>query len=254
MEQTIDLKALFLALLRRWKEILAGSVVGIIIAYVLSTQFMEPMYSSNFSFYINTGEQVSASSAATAVYQEQLASQSVVPDLIKVMQQGDLMKQVAELLNTKYASDLNTKYGVDGIISEGLVAGSVSFSSVQDSRIISVLVTTVDADLSKNICVALEEAIPPMLSKLARVDAETFGIIKANTNPVSPNVPKNMFLGAFFGFFIIAFIVFLFFFFDTRISDSSTFEAKFGVSVLGKIPDFHKLKAGKEYRYYGKNK
>lgn len=253
MEQTIDLKALFFTLLRRWKEILAGTLIGLICAFVFSTNFMEPMYSSNFSFYINTGDQISSSSAATAVYQEQLASQSVVPDLIKAMQQSDLMTQVADLLNTKYASDLNTEYGVDGLITEGLVAGSVYFSSLQDSRIIDVSVTTIDPELSKNICVALEEAIPPMLSKLARVDAQTFGIIRANPVPVSPNVPKNMFLGAFFGFFIVAFIVFLFFFFDTRITGSTAFEAKFGVSVLGKIPDLNKLKAGKEYKYYGKN-
>ena len=120
-----------------------------------------------------------------------------------------------------------------------MVRGALRISNTEDTQIIEIGAVTNDPGLSKRIVdetiSVFTETVKEMLdiSNIIIVDKA-----EINTGPVSPNLKKNMLLGAIAGVAISLGYILLAYLLDSKIKNSETAEQVLGLPVLGIIPYF----------------
>ena len=218
-EVQIDLSELFKLIKKHLKLIIIFMLVGIIIAGSYTTFMIEKKYSSQGTILLKA--QVVD---GTTVDSSQLNSnKSMIANYIKLLQGNNIQDKIAKNLD----------------ISTGLVRGALRISNTEDTQIIEIGAVTNDPGLSKRIVdetiSVFTETVKEMLdiSNIIIVDKA-----EINTGPVSPNLKKNMLLGAIAGVAISLGYILLAYLLDSKIKNSETAEQVLGLPVLGIIPYF----------------
>ena len=121
------------------------------------------------------------------------------------------------------------------------------------SEIITVQVTTADPRMSKNYAECIISVAQEQVSSI--VDGSSMRVIDEPYLPGvinSPDYKKNTILGALIGAVLVVMIVVLRELLDNRVRDEETLEERFGVAILGSIPNYDAAgRASKSYGTYG---
>lgn len=221
-EIDIDLGKIFFMMKKRVVYIILATIVCAIVSGCVTEFFITPKYTTSCSMYVvNSADLISSSSSINQ--NELAASQELAKTYIFVLTSDSLLEQVIEKL------ELNT--------TPARLRSMISCSQVDEIQIVRVTVTSTDPVLSANIANAIAEVAPTeAVEKIKAGGVSVIDYAKVPSAPSSPNLKKNVVIGAAFGF-LVSFIGFFGYeLFDTTITSEKDIEREFDVPLLGSIP------------------
>ena len=181
-EVQIDLSELFKLIRKHLKSIVIFMLIGAILVGAYTAFMVDKKYSSQGAILLK------AEVIDGAIDNNQLNSnESMVANYIELLQGNNIQDKVAKNLD----------------ISSGLVSSALQVSNTEDTQIIEISATTTDPGLSKRI---VDETINVFTETVKEIlDVSNIIMVdnaEINTAPVSPNIQKNMVLGAVAGIVI----------------------------------------------------
>jgi len=221
-EIDIDLGKIFFMMKKRVVYIILATIVCAIISGCVTEFFITPKYTTSCSMYVVSSADLISSNSS--INQNELAaSQELAKTYIFVLTSDSLLEKVIEKLGLE-----TTPAGLRSLI---------SCSQVDEIQIIRVTVTSTDPVLSANIANAIAEVAPTeLVNKIKAGGVEIIDYAKVPSVPSSPNLKKNIVIGAALGF-LVSFVGFFGYeLFDTTITSEKDIEREFDVPLLGSIP------------------
>ncbi|MCD8147382.1 MAG: Wzz/FepE/Etk N-terminal domain-containing protein [Clostridiales bacterium] len=225
-----------LALLRAcWKQawlIILVALLGGSLAYAGTKYFITPTYRTYFSAYINNS--IETGTSTTVSTSDLSASQSLADTAAGVIKSATVLEAAAEQAGT------GEEYNA-----------SVSTSVDSGSGIITVYVITTDPQMCASYASAIAEVAAVETSRIA--EGSSMQIIdqpKVPTSIYSPSYTRNTMMGLLLGAMLVCAIVVLQELLNDRIQDQAELEARYGISVLGAIPDWSSMGKNQNYSYY----
>ena len=206
-EVQIDLSELFKLIRKHLKSIVIFMLIGAILVGAYTAFMVDKKYSSQGTILLK------AEVIDGAIDNNQLNSnESMVANYIELLQGNNIQDKVAKNLD----------------ISSGLVSNALQVSNTEDTQIIEISATTTDPGL-------FTETVKEILdvSNIIMVDNA-----EINTAPVSPNIQKNMVLGAVAGIVISLGYILLTYLLDSKIKNADVAEQVLNLPVLGIVPYF----------------
>ena len=214
-EVQIDLSELFKLIRKHLKSIVIFMLIGAILVGAYTAFMVDKKYSSQGTILLK------AEVIDGAIDNNQLNSnESMVANYIELLQGNNIQDKVAKNLD----------------ISSGLVSSALQVSNTEDTQIIA---TTTDPGLSKRI---VDETINVFTETVKEIlDVSNIIMVdnaEINTAPVSPNIQKNMVLGAVAGIVISLGYILLTYLLDSKIKNADVAEQVLNLPVLGMVPYF----------------
>jgi len=242
-EIEIDLLELFNVVWNSKWAIIFTALVGALIAFALTALFISPTYKSGFTAYVNN--HASTEDVQTLNSGDTNASQSLAQTYATIMESRPLIESAAR------NSGLLEKYEYEQI--EECVSTSIQTST----QLVDLTVSMKDPSEALQLAQQLADAAPNYIKNI--VEGSSMKIVSSPVMPTtqsSPSMKKNVLIGFLIGGFIAAAIAIIRFFVDDRIRYESELEDKFGIPVIGTIPNFTEGSGtGSNYAYaYGNNK
>ena len=217
-EVQIDLSELFKLIRKHLKSIVIFMLIGAILVGSYTAFMVDKKYSSQGTILLK------AEVIDGAIDNNQLNSnESMVANYIELLQGNNIQDKVAKNLD----------------ISSGLVSNALQVSNTEDTQIIEISATTTDPGLSKRI---VDETINVFTETVKEIlDVSNIIMVdnaEINTAPVSPNIQKNMVLGAVAGIVISLGYILLTYLLDSKIKNADVAEQVLNLPVLGIVPYF----------------
>lgn len=229
----IDLTRLAWALWHRaWLLLLAAVLFGCG-AYIGTKKLITPTYRSSFTAYVNNRPDT----ANTALSSSDIdAARSLVSTYRTILVSEPLLEDAAK------------KAGLTMSFSE--LSRMVSTEIVNSTEVIQVNVTMEDPKEAKAFAKALAKQAPAYIKKI--VEGSSMQIVSEPKLPSSiyePNYLKNTGMGAAFGIILSAAWLIFKDISDNRVKEQNELEERYGIPVIGTIPDLEKAGRKSGYGY-----
>ena len=224
MKKQIDLTALFNLYKQHIVWMLIVSILTGVGGYIYSKMFVDPLYTSTAKMYIIAQYDEEGRTSSTIL----TSSRRLLDTYKAILLQGDdFLRELGESLPMKMTTSQ--------------LRNCISLSSVQDTEIMQISVTTIDKNLSYEICKKFSDAAPGVLRNVA--EAGHVKLFSQPTKPLSRSYPDNVgfaITGLAAGFAIYCIGLFLFYVFDNSIKSADDVKDRLGMPVLGEVPSFDK--------------
>ena len=222
-----------------WLIVLVAILFGSA-AFVATKKFVTPTYRTGFTAYVNNRNK-SDETSTTVSSSDLSASRYLVQTYGEILKSRTVLASASEKVGNYY--------------SYGQLAGMISVATVDNTEIISVYVEMTDPQQALELAQAIAEVAPQKVATI--VEGSSMQIIDAPTYPggiYSKKKKKNAILGAIIGGMLVAVVVALKELLDDRVKDVNELEKRYGVTIIGTIPDL--VSASKiNYKYgYGNRK
>ncbi len=219
-DDSIDLIALIMAILRHWKSIFAVTLLAAVGTFMFSRYLITPMYASESILYV-----LSKTTSITSLADIQMGA-SLTKDYQEVVLGRPVLDQViADLLLDEDYKALHEKVKVD---------------NPANTRLLYIRVTDADPERAKAIADDIAEVSAKFISE--KMDQDPPSIIQygySDNEKVSPSLLKNTIIGAFAGGFLSSAIVAVFYFLNNTIDTPEDVESKLGLKLIAQIPLEH---------------
>jgi capsular polysaccharide biosynthesis protein len=214
---TIDLLDLAKVIWQKIWIVLIGLVVGIVLAFTVTKVLMTPQYQATSVIYL-----FSKTTSITSLADLQVGSQ-LTADFQIIATTRDVVEDVIETLN------LDSSY-------EQLVS-QISVTNPTSSHMLQVTVTDPNAERAAKICNALSDKLRDQIADIINTDKPSM-VQRAvvPTRPSSPNLKKNVGIGALLGVVLAAAFIVLRYVLDDTIKTREDVEKYLGVDVLAAFP------------------
>ena len=216
-DDTIDLVALIMAILRHWKGICAIAILTAVSVFLFSRYMITPMYSSMARLYV-----LSKTTSITSLADIQMGT-NLTNDYLLVASCRPVLDQV--IADLELEENYRTLYQ------------KVKVSNPSNTRYLDITVTDADPNRAKAIADDIAEVSARFISE--KMDQDPPSIIQygySDNDKVSPNVTKNTVIGGFAGGFASALFVVLFYFLNNTIDTAEDVENKLGLRLIAQIP------------------
>lgn len=217
-EIEIDLREIFLLILKHLPMVLAATVAGGLLAGLVSVYALTPMYTSTAKMYILTNSDAMVSLADLQV------GSSLANDYEELIKSRPVVEEVAENLN------LDTSYGE--------LLEQVSITNPDNTRIIQIQIHYPDPVAAKEIANEFVSVSQMQISQIMKIDEPTVveEAVEARSQS-SPNNKKNILVGAVLGLLLsIGFLVIRNILDDT-VKNADDVEKFLGLNTLASVPD-----------------
>ena len=237
-DDTIDLLPLFRALLKKWRLILLVACLFAIFAFLGAKLLITPTYQSYFSVYVNNS---SAGEDHTTINSSDVtANKSIASTYTKIIVSRSVLKEACRRADLSYSYKELRK----------IVEADVE----DDTEIITVTVTTTDPQTAKDLADAVYDTSSDVVSSV--VDGSSMRAYDLPEFPeeiYSPRYIRTAIIAFALGVILSCAAVILYTLLDTRIKSQESLEGRFGLVVLGSVPNFQDAyKTGDNYGYtYG---
>ncbi len=200
--------------------VVAVSLVSMVVAWVYSTYYVTPIYSTSISVGVFANERSTASSVTTG---ELTADASIANTYQVLITSQPVMNAVSESLGGKVSPDI--------------IRGMITASVQKNTQIINVVIRGANPQLIAEIGNALSDAAPTVLNALAR-GGEMVAVDRAKvpTKPSYPDVVSNTTVGFVLGLLLSCSVVILIALLDTTVWREEDLERTFNIPILGSIP------------------
>lgn len=217
-EVEIDLKEIMFLLLDRLIVILLVGVLAAGLAFLGTKFLITPKYQSTTSIYImnqNDESKVNASDYTTSNF--------MTKDYEELITCPPVMEQVI--------ADLDLDFSV------GELENMITIENKQDTRILYITVTDTDPARARQIADAVRATSAVKIKDIMKIeDVNTISSANLSSAPVSPNVFKNMIIGAALGIIIAIAVIVIMHITDDTIKSPDEIEKYLGISTLATIP------------------
>ena len=215
----VNVGELIFVLLRRWWVILLCGIVAAT-AFLIGTKVLiTPKYQSVTKIFVLsqqdvnylTSTDIQLSSYLTKDYAELIKSRTVAQEVIKRL-------------------DLN--------MSPDTLMSQVSVQTKSDTRIVTIIVLNEDPELAQELANVIREVSAKQIVDVMGVEAVNM-VDEANlpVSPSSPNVSKNMLMGAAWGFLLAIAVILIRYLLNDTIKNDEDVERYLNLNVLASIPN-----------------
>lgn len=218
-QDEIDLAALFASYLARWYLLLAGFLVGTLIAGCVTYFFIKPTYTATSKLYM-----VSSSSDSIVNLSDLNIGTSLSNDYKELMKVRPILEEIAEEEKLPYSYER--------------LAGMVSISTIPNTRILVISVNSGSPKEAQVIANALaDKAVEqiPVLMDTARPNIAERAIEPKSKS--SPSMKRNVLLGGLIGLLIVLAILTILFLMDDTVTSSEDVEKVLGIMPMTVIPE-----------------
>lgn len=216
-EVEIDLLEIFFLIKKRiWIILAAGLILGGATG-IFTHYCIEPTYSSTAKLYILT-----SSTSITSLADIQVGT-SLTKDYIQLVQSRPVVEEVISNLK------LNRTY--EDVLEQ------MSFSNPTDTRILVITAEDVDPTLAKDMVDEFVKVAKVNIASIMKTEEPSIvelGYIA--DKPVSPNLIKNVIIGALVGMFAAVAVILVLYLIDDTVKSSDDIEKYLGLNTLTAIP------------------
>lgn len=189
--------------------------------YTFSRLTYVPQYKSSGTIYIDTQNQTQSNDVNAVALQN---ASKILPTYIEVLKSTPFIETIS--------ADTNDKY------TDAEILKMISFEAVEGTNLISLEVKSSDAHDSYIIAKSILKNAP---SRIAQVfEGGAMKVIDYPVEAASAEADssfKKGIIGFFLGMALAMLIIFLINLFDTRVKSSEELTAKYGLPILGEIPN-----------------
>lgn len=215
-EVTIDLMELFSALWAKKTIIILSAVFMALVAFVGTKMFVTPKYTSVTKLFVMTKND---DTSASATYTDLKTGSMLTKDYMELVKS----RPVLEKTISKLKLDVTPEE----------LAEMITTETPTDTRIMSISVTDDDPKEAKQIADTLRKAVSVQITEIMSADSvNTVEEGNLPTSPSSPNVKKNMMLGALLGLVISMGLIVLISILDDTVKTPDDVEKYLGLNVL----------------------
>lgn len=215
-------------LLKKLWLIILITIVFALGSYFYTKTFISPTYMSTASLYVTNG--VKAASDETADLNDLNASEKLVASYIVVLQSDNIAQQISEKTQLGYSA--------------GAIKSMIKMSSVNETQVLQVQVTSKSRKDAQTIANAMLEVAPSALKQVAKVgEVETLDTA-SEARQVSPSLVKNTMIGFLLGLVLSIVIILIQAMLDRTIKGEEDFKEHYDIAVLGSVPDFRENDKG----------
>ena len=241
-EIEINLFDILLLLKDNFGKILGLALVGAIVALAATMFLIKPTYRSYFTAFINNKSANAQSAEGTDKLNgaDLSTSQDLTYTYTTILKSAPLIDKALE------------RAGLSDVYSAGAVLGNTTTSIDSNTQIINLYVTLPSSEDAYRISKALVEVSPDYIADI--VEGSSMKIITSPvlaTNQYTPDTRKNTAIGFFVGAVIMCLLVMVNHFRDTRIRNEQELENKFGLQIIGLIPNAQSGATNGYYYYRG---
>ena len=229
-EMEIDLLSLFFYLIQKWKILLLGAIIGGILAEGM-TLLKTPMYQSTSTLYM-----LSKTTSITSMADLQLGSE-LSSDFTIIASSKPVVDAAVESLK----EDKNIT------LTRGQIQNMLSVANKEDTRMLSITVTSDDPELSYEVADAVTTAAVAQMAAITQTDPPTIDEHPEVASDAMDNgMRKNLAVGILAGLVLVAAIYVILYMMNDRIQTEEDIQTYLDATVLGVIP------VDKELAYYSK--
>lgn len=228
-EITIDLAEMLFVLWSKIHIILLSGILMALVAFVGTKLFITPMYTSVTKVYVLSKQD----NNANVTYNDLQTGTQLTKDYMELVKSRPVLEQVIAVLNL----DMETKD----------LAEMISVETQTDTRIITINVENENPKQAKEIADAIRESISIQITEI--MDADSVNTVEDGSlpkEPSSPNVLRNLLIGAILGILLAGGIIILIYMLDDTIKTPDDVERYLELNVLTSIPIQEGVKKSKK--------
>ena len=217
IDAEIDYKGLMYALLENAKRIIAGAIIGLLIAGGYSFFLAKPVYEASCKLYV-----VSNGDSAINLSDLQIGSY-LTSDFVQVFDAWEVKEQVLQNLDLSYSYEDLSKM--------------LKVTNPSDTRILNVTVTSNDPVEATSMANEYARVASEYISDTMAMDKPS--VLSSALEPVDPVRPRkiyNMALGLIAGGMIVALFVVVCFLLDNKIKNAEDILRYAGMDTLAIVP------------------
>jgi capsular polysaccharide biosynthesis protein len=221
-------------------------------------KFVLPLqYTSSIKIYVTNGSrsdedqnQINAQDLNTA--------RSLAATYIVILDDTIVYEKISDRLIEDYdIEDLKNYFTISindegkEYIPTGQIKRLISISAINNTEVLQVTVTSQVPKFSADICTYISDIAPEIIMRTTKAGSvESIGSAKVPTSPSGPDVKKYAIIGVLLGAVIAIAIIIIRKLLDNCINSAEEIKQKFGIPVLGEIPDLEiDEKEGNRYEY-----
>lgn len=223
MANEVNIIELLNVMIRRWWLIAILTFVCGGGAYVYTDLFVEPMYKTDGSIYVNCETEANRVDVASTGRMESNAR--LATTYIEILKARTFMTEVARDLNNKYTY--------------GEIQAMVKIESVNDTELLQITAEgTNPQDVSDIVSSILLRSNEQLVTIVKAGSVEVVDEPYIPVVPFSPNKSRSAILGAIAGAVVAVTIIFFMNLFDTHIKTADEMRKRYQEPILGEIPSF----------------
>lgn len=182
-----------------------------------------PMYTSEATVYINTQAEQKTDDINTSALTN---AKDLMPTYIEILSSKPFLETISD--------DIGNKYNYKAIKS------MTSYSAKTDTNILSVSVKANDSHDAYLIAESISHNSPDEIRRVFEGGSvKLINNAEENQTPIPNNSLKRGMVGFVAGAALAALIIFLINIFDTRVKSSDELSAKYGLPILGEVPNLN---------------
>ena len=214
---------------KRLKFILLLTLLGTGIIFVINKYILNPTYTASVQLYVDSHD-----NSSTANLNELNYAQKVVTTYINFLRTQTFYKKVLQKTKLDY--------------SVGQLRGMTHISSVNNTEIFEISVSSHSASDSYKLVKAMQVVAPQLInnikkdSRISVVDPVVFP-----QSPSGPNVLFNTIIGMVLSCFFALALSFLWEIIDVKVKNKDELTKKYDIPILGLIPSFNSVNTKRKF-------
>lgn len=228
----LDIRHLFSELVRKWWIIVLTAAIFALAALAYAYFIVTPLYSSTTEIYVynNPNRQGAVSQSDVNV------SAALIPTYVEILKSQDVLEGVQEYLYENYKLKYTPEY----------IRSAMSFSTVKDTEIFKIKVTTANPKTPHLIANAIFEVGKSKIIDVTQAGAvKQIDTAKAPDGRSYPSYRSHFVVGGVLGALISLAVIVLFSIFDTRIKTATDLSHVSTLPIFGVIPSYSSVQPNK---------
>ena len=219
-EETIDLMELARLLWAHIVQIVAAAVAAALICLLVCMFALTPKYQASINMIVNTRQDTTT----TFTNDNFTSAKNLISTYAVIIKSNTVLNEVIDTL------DLDMTYGQ--------LYGMVSVTSVDDTQIMKVAVTDIDAKRAGEIAQTIADIVPDVLvEKVEAGSCKTVSDVSVNPNKVFPQTKKYVVMAGLLGAVAVCGVLVLAHLLHDTVVDDEDVQKKLGLPMLGLIPE-----------------
>lgn len=222
--EELDLKELFGIFWKRKLQIILIILIFIVLGVIYTVAFTTPMYSSSTSLVLASSNSNQKTNTITAT--DITVNSKLVSTYSELVKSKNVLSQVKENLNI----DVN----------EDSLRNNVTVSSVKDTELIKITVTTKEPNYSAKIANEIAKVFTEKVKEFYNIDnVQVVDQAEVSNVPSNINHKKDVIIFVFIGVAVAVVYVLIANMLDTTIKTAEDIEKEFKLPVVASIPIYN---------------
>ncbi|MBR3150138.1 MAG: hypothetical protein IKF64_08205 [Eubacterium sp.] len=231
-EIEIDLRKIVYMMRNKVIYILLITILGGVLIGAFTQLFITPNYTATVKFYAKSSTNT-ISTSSTYTDSELNAAEKLSNLYVYIIKSDTIVDKVAKELQINDAKE---------------VKDSISAGAVEGIQAFTVTVTHENPETAEKIANAVARIAPDEIVKIVEGGGiKVIDYAKVPQKPSSPNLKRNILMGALAGFVLSFAAFFIYEIFDTSITEAKDLAREFDIPVLGTVPRLEKAKGSDKY-------